>query len=377
MRKRIYVRPLTEEEERTVKAGLRSSQAFQMRRSQIVSASQRGQAVLEISQTIGCSEQCVRNAIHAFDTQGIEALLQGSSRPHTIRRKVTQEQAKAIAELAHHSPRDSDKPTSVWTLALLIQVSREKGILTESITGEALRQGLLRLGIRWSRIKHWITSPDRHYTQKKNNRDRLIALAATHPRWMLGFLDEVWWSRESLPQMHAWMPENAPLRLREREVPQSDPDPIAQAAYGILFRKKDHPDLEQDDLWLRFLDGRPVSEATMAFLEWVCQRLSLLKKTALLLVWDNASWHLSHRMRQWITDHNHLVYTEQAGVRIVVCGLPSKSPWLNPIEPKWYHGKRHVIESSSLLSASELRARVYDHYLCEHLPSLGIPQKVS
>jgi hypothetical protein len=47
------------------------------------------------------------------------------------------------------------------------------------------------------------------------------------------------------------------------------------------------------------------------------------------------------------------------GVRIVACYLPIKSPWLNPIEPKWAHGKRRVIEPARLLTAEELIDRVY------------------
>ena len=34
---------------------------------------------------------------------------------------------------------------------------------------------------------------------KKKWRDRLIALASGHPNWVLGFQDEVWWSRYAQP----------------------------------------------------------------------------------------------------------------------------------------------------------------------------------
>jgi transposase len=167
MRKRIYVRPLTDEEEQAVRAGLKSSQAFTMRRSQIILASNQGKPVPEISKDLGCSEQCVRDAIHAFDKQGIEVLRETSSRPHTIRRKLTSDQAKTIAHLAHRSPRDFGQPTSIWTLRRLVQVSLDQGILLEQISGEALRQGLRGQGIQWSRMKSWITSPDRDYARKK------------------------------------------------------------------------------------------------------------------------------------------------------------------------------------------------------------------
>ena len=81
-------------------------------------------------------------------------------------------------------------------------------------------------------------------------------------------------------------------------------------------------------------------------------------------VWDNASWHVSQRVRRWIGQHNRRV-TREGGCKIVVCYLPVKAPWLNPIEPKWLHGKRAVVEPDRKLTAEELRQRVHDHYHCE------------
>ena len=42
-----------------------------------------------------------------------------------------------------------------------------------------------------------------------------------------------------------------------------------------------------------------------------------------------------------------------------------KAPWLNPIEPKWLHGKRAIAEPARKLAAEEIRQRVHDHYHCE------------
>jgi transposase len=113
---------------------------------------------------------------------------------------------------------------------------------------------------------------------------------------------------------------------------------------------------------------------TEDFLAWVCDRLAGEGKTALLLIWDNASWHLSQRVRAWIKAHNRRV-KRAGGVRIVACRLPSKSPWLNPIEPKWVHGKRAIVEPDRLLAAHEITVRVCDYYGCEQLPPLE--QKVA
>ena len=182
---------------------------------------------------------------------------------------------------------------------------------------------------------------------------------------MLGFADEVWWSRLAYPDLHAWGDE--PLRLAQRGAGTADPDPKALACYGLLRR-------DTGGMMLRFVDGRPVSHVTAQFLEWVCGRLAAEGKTALLLVWDNASWHISKEARTWVKRHNRSAKAE-GGVRIIVCQLPSKAPWLNPIEPKWAHGKRAVAEPDRKLTAAETRKRICDYYGCELLPPLA--QKVA
>ena len=178
---------------------------------------------------------------------------------------------------------------------------------------------------------------------------------------MLGYQDETWWSRLAQPNLHAWAAEE-PLRLLELETTRDDPDRKALCCYG-LFRADTEPML------LRFVDGRPVSQVTVDYLAWVCQELAQEGKTALLLVWDNASWHISKQVRAWIKAHNRRVKGE-GGVRIVACRLPSKSPWLNRIEPKWKHGKKAIVEPERLLTAHEVETRVCEHYGCEQVEHL-------
>jgi DDE superfamily endonuclease len=186
---------------------------------------------------------------------------------------------------------------------------------------------------------------------------------------VLGFQDECWWSRLAQPDLHTWA-EEEPLRLVELSPPRDDPDRKALCCYG-LFRA------DTREMLLRFVDGRPVSQVTADYLAWVCGLLAAEGKKAVLLVWDNASWHISKWVRDWIRAHNRRVKRE-GGVRIVACRLPSKSPWLNPIEPRWVHGKRAIVEPERLLSAAEVEARACEYYGCEqveHLRQLTPPKK--
>ena len=191
----------------------------------------------------------------------------------------------------------------------------------------------------------------------------------THPDWVLGFQDETWWSRLALPGLHTWT-DGEPLRLVEQASDRADPDPKALSCYGLLRA-------DTGGMLLRFVDGRPVSQVTEDFLAWLCQRLGAEGKKALLMVWDNASWHISQRVRTWIREHNRQAKRE-GGVRIVACRLPVKAPWLNPIEPKWAHGKKAIVEPERLLSGRDVETRVCEYYRCgqeEHLKQVVVPKK--
>jgi transposase len=186
----------------------------------------------------------------------------------------------------------------------------------------------------------------------------------------LGFEDETWFSRFERPNLHSWAEAKEPVRLLQKEPKKDDPDPKALSCYGLYL-----PQIKET--WLRFVDGRPVSAITTRFLRWCCEELQRRGKEALLLVWDNASWHKSLRVRGWIDAHNRQVKASGRGVRIVACPLPTKSPWLNAIEPKWIHSKRKVTEPERLLGAYELADRVCGVFGCPHYEHLSVPQEVA
>jgi transposase len=162
----LFVRPPTDEERQALAAGLRSGDAFTLRRSQIVLASARGERVPAIARGLGCGEQTVRNAIRAFDRDGVAALVAGSSRPHLIHAAFDAAGAERLRTLLHRSPRDFGHATSVWTLELAAETACAEGLTATRVSGETIRATVARLGLRWRRAKHWITSPDPAYAPK-------------------------------------------------------------------------------------------------------------------------------------------------------------------------------------------------------------------
>ena len=163
----VFVRGVTAEERQQVESGLRSAEAFRVRRCQMVLASEYGAGVPRIARQVGGSEQTVRNVVHAFNIQGRACLQRGSSRPHTTRERLGSEGAVQLQALLHQSPRTFGHPTGLWTLELAAEVSFAQGLTPQRVSREAIRTALGRLGVSWQRAKGWITSPDPAYARKK------------------------------------------------------------------------------------------------------------------------------------------------------------------------------------------------------------------
>lgn len=167
MKPPLFVRPLTDEERHHLEDGLRSKQAFTLRRCQIVLASAQRHTPAQIAKVVGCSVQTVRNALHAFAQHGLACLTAQSSAPHTVQPVLDAAKRECLHGLLHQSPRTFDKPRSTWTLALLAEVCCDLGLSPQPLSAPTIRDAILRLGANWKRAKHWITSPDPAYARKK------------------------------------------------------------------------------------------------------------------------------------------------------------------------------------------------------------------
>ncbi len=163
----VFVRKLSDDERQALAEGLRSPQAFVLRRALMLLASAQGRWVPQIAAELGCSPQTVRNAIQAFNADGLAALQPRSSRPHTSYPAFDAAGLERLTELLHQSPRDYGREASIWTLNLVAEVSYAQGLTAHRVSDETIRAALHRLGKRWQRARRWVVSPDPQYARKK------------------------------------------------------------------------------------------------------------------------------------------------------------------------------------------------------------------
>ena len=168
MKPPLFVRPLTDPERERLQAGLRSPEAFVLKRCQILLASARGETVQQIRAALGYPAQTVRGVLHAFNREGTGALTRKSNRPKTARPVLDDTRRERLKMLLEQSPRAFGKEASIWTLALVAEVANEQGLTPTVLNHESVRIAIRRLGLNWKRAKAWIASPDPAYGRKKS-----------------------------------------------------------------------------------------------------------------------------------------------------------------------------------------------------------------
>jgi transposase len=167
MKPPLFVRELSDAERRTLQAGLRSREAFTLRRAQILLASAEGHRPSQIAARVGCAIGTVHNTLHAFEQEGTGPLVEKKRGPKDVPPVLDETKADPLRGILHQSPRRFGKAQSTWTLDLLADVTFEQGLTPRRLSHEAVRQAVKRLGHGWKRAKAWITSPDPASARKK------------------------------------------------------------------------------------------------------------------------------------------------------------------------------------------------------------------
>jgi hypothetical protein len=217
-----------------------------------------------------------------------------------------------------------------------------------AVSHEAVRRLLNQRGITYRRAKEWLTSPDPLYDVRKNQRDRLLAMARAAPDGAAVWLDQSWFVRWPY-RFRAWAHKDDLPRVAQRWNEPVD----TSALYAAL-------DDETQEAFLRWAEGQPNSEETVKFLEVLMAHWTKKGKRFIVLFWDKASWHTSKRTRRWIRAYNRRA--KQEGLtRLIVCFLPTRSPWLMPLEPIFGWIKRQVLGGRWFQTVVKLQAAV-EHY---------------
>jgi hypothetical protein len=250
-------------------------------------------------------------------------------------------------QLSRQTP-PAEQGRATWTLQGLAEAIAARFEHIGTVSHEAVRRLLKQRGIHYRRAKEWLTSPDPLYALHKSQRDRLLVVARAAPDGAAVWLDESWFARWPY-RYRAWASKTDPPRVAQRWNEKVD----TTALFAAL-------DDETQEAFLNWADGQPNSERMIEFLDALMDHWSHIGKRFIVLFWDKASWHTSKRTRHWIRAYNRRA--KQEGLtRLIVCRLPTRSPWLMPLESIFGWTKHQILGNRLFQTVAELQGAV-EHY---------------
>ena len=334
----LYIRPLTATEQAAVAQALRSHVTLTYRRARIISLSAAGRRPAEIAASVGLHIERVRVVLREANRGELAPLLAPRPGRRGPKPRLGEAQLPRLLELLHHSPAEYGLATERWTLRDLAQMVVRQGI-TAAISPSQLWRVLVAGGCSWRQAKRRMTSPDPEYAEKRGSVSSLSSWSAKIRRGrccimtragMWGGLGKAAAGVRGQPR---WIPAVGPTRGQ------------------VLYLSRE---AASDEL---FWSWRPAarSEETLAHLAELgkCYR----GKRYLVISWDNASWHTSRKVRDWLGEYNRKAGTKRLP-RLLVYPLPTYSPWLNPTEAVFSQNKRRSLFGENQPDAETLRHRV-------------------
>ncbi|NIV33988.1 MAG: IS630 family transposase [Anaerolineae bacterium] len=343
----IRVRSITAEESEILDRWERGDNIVCYRRARILRLSEADWRCPAIAEVLALHVETVRWTIKTFNEGGIEAI---TPQPRSGGRPpgYTQEIADVAEDLARQEP-PGQEGRATWTLHGLAKAIAARFDHIDTMSHEAVRRLLKLRDIAYYRAKQWLTSPDPLYEQRKRRRDRLLALARAAPDGAAYWLDQSWFSRWPY-RFRAWAAKDTPLRVAQRWSEKVD----TTALYAAL-------DDESQEAFLRWATGQPDSEETVQFLEALMAHCTQNGLRFIVLIWDKASWHTSRRTQGWIRAYNRRA-KEEALARLIVCQLPTRSPWLMPLEPIFGWTKHQILGGRLFQTVAQLQAAVESYF---------------
>lgn len=308
----LYVRPLSEAEQKELRQGARREVGRVAERMRMVLLSARGYGVPQIATIYECDEATVRRWIERYEADGTKGLrdLPRSGRPPRADAAAREQIRRAVEA----GPEETQ--ASYWSVLVLVLHLGEAGL---ALSASTVRRCLGRLDFVWRRPRHVLPRDPDARAKMRALGERIFHAPANA---VVLCLDEC--DLHLLPVLRGmWM-----KRGQQTDVPTPGKNQ-KRSIFGAL-------ELETGR-WLYQVTMRKRTVEFIAFLEHL---LDSYPTQPLLLVLDNASIHHSSALQAWLGEHPC----------IELLHLPSYAGHReNPVEKVWWRLKDRV-------AANRLRA---------------------
>ncbi len=313
-----FVREIQDEEHLELSRMVRQEIGRVATRANLILLSSFGYTVSDIEVIYQTSKVTIYKWFDRFDTQGPDGL---HDKPRSGRpSKVTQAVKDFVKKALEETPNKYGENCTIWTVALL--QTHIKNELALQLSGKVTRKTIHDLGFRWRRPRWAAVRKDPFEAPIMQGIARVIL---NRSLGVQAWLQDETKFRTLPPLRQMWMQKGQQVRIPTPKVNEKF------YSYGSL-------NLDNGDWFDAFFD-QVNSDATIFYLDAL---LNTYPNTSHILIWDQARYHTSRKVENWITEQE----------RLSVLLLPKYAAELNPVESIWRIVKQRVAANLTRLVAA-------------------------
>jgi transposase len=293
------------------------------------------------------SPRIVKRWISDYLQRGMDALRvnrKKCQRPEII--AGMKQKRDRIIGLLHETPQIHGINRASWSLKTLAQAFEKQ--YGESIGKTTLSEYVRAEGYTFRKARRVLTSPDPSYRDKMEEITRVLSNLRD---------DEKFFSIDEFGPFSVRMRGGMALTPKgtTRVVPQRQRSKgrlIITAALELSTNQITH-----------FYSERKNTDETIKLLGILLRQYS--NQRCLYLSWDAASWHVSAKLTERVSEVNHAAGRSHGGILLVkLMPLPSSAQFLNVIESVFSGMAKGILHNSDYLSAEDCRTAI-DRYFAE------------
>jgi len=325
----------------------RSNDRIKWAKAVVVIDSHRGAGPTNLSSKVEKCPRIVKRWIEAFIQKGMHALRANRKRHQCSERLAEMKQKRdRIIEILHETPQIHGINRASWSLKTLARAFEKQ--YGESIGKSTLSEYVKAEGYTFRKARHVLTSPDPSYRQNLQEITRVLSNLRK---------DERFFSIDEFGPFSVRMRGGTALTPKGtiRVVPQRQRSKGRLIVTGAL-------ELSTNQITHFYSEKKNTGEM-IRLLDILLQQYS--NQRCLYLSWDAASWHVSAKLNERISEVNLAAETGPGGTPVVkLMPLPASAQFLNVIESVFSGMAKAILHNSDYRSVDDCKTAI-DRYFDE------------
>jgi transposase len=338
---------ITQEDMDELKRWRRSNDRTRWAKAVVVIDSHRGVGPTKLSSKVEKSCRILKRWVDAYKQQGMAALRANRKRCHCSEKLDEMQQKRdRIIELLHETPQIHGINRASWSLKTLAQAFEKQ--YGQPIGVSTLSEYVIAEGYTFKKARRVLTSPDPNYREKLQEITRVLSTLRADEKFLS--IDEFGPFSVRMRGGVALAPKGAVRIVPQRQ--RSKGRLIITAALELSTNQITH-----------FFSEKKNTAEMIRLFDVLLQQYS--NQRCLYVSWDAASWHVSARLSERVSEINSAAQTNPGASPFVkLMPLPASAQFLNVIESVFSGMARAILHNSDYQSVEECKAAI-DRYFAE------------